>query len=321
MRAQVPSRCQRRNRSYREAIPAEGERLRAEGRRYSRWHNGFQWLLIFCSAAIPAVTALYDPPQPGRGLLIGLGAAVSVITSAMGYYKFRERSFNLQQTADSIEQHLAALDLAIPPYSDLLEVNARSSLGLLSLRLDRRAARHGLSGHLWQSDVAVEPGAGIDGLLRALSEDGLLYTEGPRPGVLPLVGGSLRTSSGRLFCAAFCAPGTGGGRIRSRPRRGIRSPPRDPARPRVPRGPDRRSCGRSGLHLPAHRGTRAMGGACGVGGQARGRREAPVPDPAGALGDRRRAAARGRPRAGGVAHARTPLALGGARMAAVWHVR
>ncbi|MET9513133.1 hypothetical protein ABZX62_32605 [Streptomyces flavidovirens] len=46
-------------------------------------------------------------------LLIGLGATVSVITSAMGYYKFRERSFNLQQTADSIEQHLAALDLAI----------------------------------------------------------------------------------------------------------------------------------------------------------------------------------------------------------------
>lgn len=88
----------------------------------------------------------------------------------------------------------------------LLEVNARSSLGLLSLHLDRRAARYGLSGHLWQSDVVVEPGAGIDRLLRALSEDGLLYTEGPQAGVLPLVGGSLRTSSGRLFCAAFCAP-------------------------------------------------------------------------------------------------------------------
>lgn len=104
--------------SYRDGIPAEVRRLREEGRRYSRWHNGFQWLLILCSAAIPAVAALYDPPQPGKGLLIGLGASVSVITSAMGYYKFRERSFNLQQTADSIEQHLAALDLTIPPYGD-----------------------------------------------------------------------------------------------------------------------------------------------------------------------------------------------------------
>ncbi|WP_158973270.1 SLATT domain-containing protein [Streptomyces griseus] len=94
--------------SYRDAIPAEVGRLRAEGRRYSRWHNGFQWLLILCSAAIPAVAAFYDPPQPGKGRLIGLGASVSVIISAMGYYRFRERSFNLQQTADSIEQHRAA---------------------------------------------------------------------------------------------------------------------------------------------------------------------------------------------------------------------
>lgn len=119
--AYVTSPAHERRYSYRETIPAEVGRLRAEGRRYSRWHNGLQWLLILCSAAIPAVTALYDPPQPGKGLLIGLGAAVSVITSVMGYYKFRERSFNLQQTADSIEQHLAALDLSIPPYGDIDE--------------------------------------------------------------------------------------------------------------------------------------------------------------------------------------------------------
>ncbi|MFD8477261.1 SLATT domain-containing protein [Streptomyces globisporus] len=107
--------------AYRDAIPAEVERLRTEGLRYRRWHNGFQWLLILCSAAITAVAALYDPPQPGKGLLIGLGATVSVITSAMGYYKFRERSFNLQQTADSIAQHLSALDLSIAPYGDVDE--------------------------------------------------------------------------------------------------------------------------------------------------------------------------------------------------------
>ncbi|MFD5344279.1 SLATT domain-containing protein [Streptomyces anulatus] len=107
--------------AYRDAIPAEVERLRTEGLRYRRWHNGFQWLLILCSAAITAVAALYDPPQPGKGLLIGLGATMSVITSAMGYYKFRERSFNLQQTADSIAQHLSALDLSIAPYGDVDE--------------------------------------------------------------------------------------------------------------------------------------------------------------------------------------------------------
>ncbi|WP_223832985.1 SLATT domain-containing protein [Streptomyces venezuelae] len=126
--------------SYRDAIPAEVGRLRSEGRRYSRWHNGLQWLLILSSAAIPAVAALYDPPQPGKGLLIGLGAGVSVITSTMGYYKFRERSFNLQQTADSIEQHLTALDLAIPPYGDSDEKQnlARFAETVESLRDEQR---------------------------------------------------------------------------------------------------------------------------------------------------------------------------------------
>ncbi|WP_222623215.1 DUF4231 domain-containing protein [Streptomyces sp. ISID311] len=103
--------------SYRDATPREVDRLRAESTTYRRWHNWLQWTLILCSAAIPAVTALYDPPQPGKGILIGLGAAVSVITSVMGYFKFKERGFNLQQTADAIEQHATALDLAIAPYN------------------------------------------------------------------------------------------------------------------------------------------------------------------------------------------------------------
>lgn len=103
--------------SYREVIPREVDRLRAESATYRRWHNWLQWSLILCSAAIPAVTALYDPPQPGKGILIGLGATVSVITSVMGYFKFKERGFNLHQTADAIEQHTTALDLAIAPYN------------------------------------------------------------------------------------------------------------------------------------------------------------------------------------------------------------
>jgi len=103
--------------SYKDSIPKEIERLRSESRHYRRLHNILQWTLILASAAIPAVAAIYDPPQPGKTILITLGAIVTVVTSVAGYFKFRERSFNLQQTADEIEKHTTALELAIRPYN------------------------------------------------------------------------------------------------------------------------------------------------------------------------------------------------------------
>jgi hypothetical protein len=103
--------------SYKERIPGEIARLRRESRHYRRLHLLMQWLLFISSAAITAVTAWYDPPQPAKGALIGLGAMVTVITAASGYFKPRERAFNLQQTADNIEQHTTALELGIAPYS------------------------------------------------------------------------------------------------------------------------------------------------------------------------------------------------------------
>ncbi|WP_157840001.1 SLATT domain-containing protein [Streptomyces megasporus] len=103
--------------SYKERLPAEVARLRAESRHYRRVHLVMQWLLFLSSAGVSAVTAWYDPPQPGKGVLIALGFTVTVITAAAGYFKPRERAFNLQQTADSIEEHATALDLGIAPYN------------------------------------------------------------------------------------------------------------------------------------------------------------------------------------------------------------
>ncbi|MCH0573477.1 DUF4231 domain-containing protein [Streptomyces sp. MUM 136J] len=104
--------------SYKERLPGEMARLRRESRHYRRMHLAMQWMLFVGSAAISAVTAWYDPPQPAKGILIGLGFLVTVITAAAGYFKPRERAFNLQQTADSIEQHATALELGIAPYND-----------------------------------------------------------------------------------------------------------------------------------------------------------------------------------------------------------
>lgn len=103
--------------SYKERLPGEIARLRRESRHYRRQHLFMQWILFVCSAAISGVTAWYDVPQPGKGVLISLSFTVTVTTAATGYFKPRERAFNLQQTADSIEQHVTALELGIRPYS------------------------------------------------------------------------------------------------------------------------------------------------------------------------------------------------------------
>ncbi|MFD7083198.1 SLATT domain-containing protein [Streptomyces sp. NPDC059918] len=107
--------------SYGERMSGEVARLRKESQHYRRMHLSMQWLLFFGSASISAVTAWYDPPQPAKGILISLGFTVTVITAAAGYFKPRERAFNLQQTADSIEQHATALELGISPYNSIEE--------------------------------------------------------------------------------------------------------------------------------------------------------------------------------------------------------
>ncbi|MEV7445633.1 DUF4231 domain-containing protein [Streptomyces sp. NPDC091204] len=108
--------------SYKERLPGEIARLRSDSRHYRRIHLLMQWILFLASSAITAVTAWFDPPQPAKGVLIALGFTVTVVTAAAGYFKPRERAFNLQQTADSIEQHATAIELGIAPYGDADEV-------------------------------------------------------------------------------------------------------------------------------------------------------------------------------------------------------
>ncbi|MEU1228694.1 DUF4231 domain-containing protein [Streptomyces sp. NPDC005828] len=106
-----------RQHSYRESIPQEIDRLRRETRQYRRVHNFFQWGLFVASVAMMVTSAVYEQPQPGKAIMISLGAFVSLTTAVTGYFKYRERAFNLQQTSDAIEQHVTAFDLAIAPYN------------------------------------------------------------------------------------------------------------------------------------------------------------------------------------------------------------
>jgi hypothetical protein len=103
---------------YRERIPRVIERLRRDTKLYRRIHNWFQWGVFFASVGTTATTAFWETPQPGKTILITLGSFLAFATAVTGYFKFRERAYNLQQTADQVEQHAMAFDLGIAPYSD-----------------------------------------------------------------------------------------------------------------------------------------------------------------------------------------------------------
>nr|WP_042189976.1 hypothetical protein [Kibdelosporangium sp. MJ126-NF4]CEL19015.1 hypothetical protein [Kibdelosporangium sp. MJ126-NF4]CTQ95183.1 hypothetical protein [Kibdelosporangium sp. MJ126-NF4] len=83
----------------------------------------------------------------------------------------------------------------------VLEINARHSLGLLSLTLHERAAAQGLAAHLSQLELTVPAGGGITSVCQALAD--IRYTGGESEGVLVLNGSTLTAPGGRVYVALF----------------------------------------------------------------------------------------------------------------------
>jgi hypothetical protein len=84
----------------------------------------------------------------------------------------------------------------------VLEINARQSLGLLALHLNRRS--EDLTAHLWQLELNLVPGQGIRDVLHAV--EGLSST-GDQPGAMVLNGTHLTAPGGRVYVAIFCPDG------------------------------------------------------------------------------------------------------------------
>jgi hypothetical protein len=89
----------------------------------------------------------------------------------------------------------------------VLEINARNSLGLLTLVAGQRVAHTGLVCHLWQLGLTVGPDRSVDDVLVEMRKADVLYRGGLRAGVLVLGGGSLSEPDGRLYGLSYCAPG------------------------------------------------------------------------------------------------------------------
>lgn len=114
-----PSLMVRRN-VYREDVAALVEQYQADSRKYRSIHNRLQTLIMVGSASTTTIAAL----DTGKELtwqsvsLTAISFAITVAAMFTGYYKFRERSYFLQQTADAIEEEANAVRLGIGPYSE-----------------------------------------------------------------------------------------------------------------------------------------------------------------------------------------------------------
>ena len=106
---------------YKEEIPETIKNFRRESKRYRREANIFQILIIVGSVLTTGVSSL----AAGLGLndvLRWIAPAISIVVAIsagiVAYFKFKERSFSLQQTADAIEQEYENVGLGIGYYKD-----------------------------------------------------------------------------------------------------------------------------------------------------------------------------------------------------------
>ena len=109
---------------YRDGVPAEIERYRNESKYYRRIHNTLQGVIIIGALAASTLTSLIASVPQVRWFAVGTTFSVGVAAGFTGYFKFRERSFYLQQTSDSIDQELSAVGLGIGRYKAKAEDDA-----------------------------------------------------------------------------------------------------------------------------------------------------------------------------------------------------
>lgn len=123
---------------YREDVAALVEQYEADSRKYRTIHNRLQTLIMVGSASTTTIAAL----DTGKDLtwqsasLTFISFAITVAAMFTGYYKFRERSYFLQQTADAIEEEANAVTLGIGSYRKFGPEQEQEALKLFTQRVE-----------------------------------------------------------------------------------------------------------------------------------------------------------------------------------------
>ncbi|UWE10216.1 DUF4231 domain-containing protein [Actinacidiphila bryophytorum] len=111
---------------YREEVADIIEHFQHESRKYRRIHNSLQSLIMVGATSTTTVASLNtaDDMSWQNITTVVISFAITLAATFTGYYKFRERSYFLTETADAIEEQANALALGVSPYEGLEESKA-----------------------------------------------------------------------------------------------------------------------------------------------------------------------------------------------------
>lgn len=123
---------------YREDVAGVIEQHRTDSRKYRLIHNTLQNLIMIGAASTTTVAALDTRNQfTWQNItIVAIGFTVTLAAAFTGYYKYRERSYFLLQTADAIEEEANAFTLGVGPYSDFDADQEQQALKLFTQRVE-----------------------------------------------------------------------------------------------------------------------------------------------------------------------------------------
>lgn len=115
-----------RRRLYREEVAEIIEGFQRESGKYRRLHNSLQSLIMVGATSTTTVASLNTANDVfwQNITTVAISFAITLAATFTGYYKFRERSYFLTETADAIEEQANALALGVGEYEPLDEGKA-----------------------------------------------------------------------------------------------------------------------------------------------------------------------------------------------------
>jgi hypothetical protein len=113
---------------YRADASNDVELFRADSRGYRRTNNVLQGIVIIGSLAATGTAGATTAFPSLRYATLGIAFTVGIASGFMGYFKYKERSFYLQQTADAIESESEAFEVGVGRYKRYTEDEEEKAL-------------------------------------------------------------------------------------------------------------------------------------------------------------------------------------------------